>query len=666
MVRCFTTVRRDYPLPMLRAFCLLALLSVLFHLLPAAERGMKPMTVTDERGGTVTLTSSRALIIGNSAYVGDWDELKGVREDVEAVQAALEQQGFAVQVSQNLTKTQMNEVMDAFIAEQAQDPTGRVVIYYAGHGQTVGTVGYLVPVDAPKPTNPQFKAKAYPISILKIKAQEAVARHVLFACDSCFSGSVFTPMRGANEYVLSAAREPVRMFLTAGSADETVPDVSFFRQEFVRGIGGAADLNRDGYVTGSELSTHIKQTVRDRAGAMGKKLTPQAGVSEQEGLNRGDIVFAVPGTGVATPPPAPPPAASGSDNLQARIEAERQTAVVRQQWDAWQGKMSVAFDAAQQAADQRLSAALRTDIWQGFLRDWATDNPFSTDDERLRMAAQAGVAALGTAKPVWATATGKDQYGTWADLQVAGVTQRFRWIQPGTFTMGSPQSEKDELLASVPNSRLGWFSGEVQHQVTLTQSFWLADSACTQALWQTITGTNPAHFKDSPLNPVEKVSWDDCQRFLATLNGRVSGGGFRLPSEAQWEYACRAGTSTAFSFGSTITPEQVNYHGSFPFGGAARGLYRQKTVPVKSLPPNAWGLYEMHGNVWQWCNDWYGVFSGSAERDPTGPSSGSKHVHRGGCWSHDAWGCRSAARNWDAPDYRYAVLGFRIAAQATP
>lgn len=279
-----------------------------------AARGMKPLTVVDERGGTVVFGSSRALIIGNSAYTAGWDELPGVRGDVTAVQAGLERQGFEVRVAQNLTKTQLADTLDTYIAEQAQDPTGRVIIYYAGHGQSVGSVGYLVPVDAPPTSDPLFRAKAYPIATLKIKAQEAQARHVLFACDACFAGSVFVPMRGAGTYVLSAAREPVRMFLTAGSANETVPDVSFFRQEFLRGIGGAADLNHDGFVTGSELATYVKQNVRDRAGAMGKSLTPQAGVSEQEGLNRGDFIFRVPedppviATAAVAQAPAGPPA----------------------------------------------------------------------------------------------------------------------------------------------------------------------------------------------------------------------------------------------------------------------------------------------------------------------------------------------------------------------
>ena len=110
----------------------------------------------------------------------------------------------------------------------------------------------------------------------------------------------------------------------------------------------------------------------------------------------------------------------------------------------------------------------------------------------------------------------------------------------------------------------------------------------------------------------------------------------------------------------------MNYNGGFPFGGAAKGLFRQKTVPVKSLPPNAWGLYEIHGNVFQWCNDRHGEYSGSAERDPTGPSSGSDRVYRGGRWSGIARYCRSANRGWDTPDSRDSRLGFRIAAQATP
>jgi formylglycine-generating enzyme required for sulfatase activity len=266
---------------------------------------------------------------------------------------------------------------------------------------------------------------------------------------------------------------------------------------------------------------------------------------------------------------------------------------------------------------------------------------------------------VGATQPTWASAGGKDQYGTWADLQVAGVTQRFRWIVPGTFTMGSPQSEKD--LAVQAGAKAEWVAPEVQHEVTISKGYWLADSECTQGLWQANTGSNPAKFQDSK-NPVEQVSWDDCQGFLSKLNSQVTGVTFRLPSEAEWEYACRAGTKTPFSFGATITLDQVNYNGNYPYGGAAKGEYREKTVAVKSFQANAWGLYDMHGNVWEWCGDWYGDYPTGNVTDPTGPASGSTRVDRGGSWYNFAWSSRSAYRGWVTPDDRSCDLGFRLCA----
>jgi formylglycine-generating enzyme required for sulfatase activity len=251
--------------------------------------------------------------------------------------------------------------------------------------------------------------------------------------------------------------------------------------------------------------------------------------------------------------------------------------------------------------------------------------------------------------PVWASDAGDDQYGRYADLVVKGITQRFRWIEPGTFWMGSPATEPER------------FDNEVRHQVTLTKGYWLADTACTQALWKTVMGNNPAHFKDSENNPVEQVSWDDTQEFIQTLNSMVSGLNARLPTEAQWEYACRAGTNTPFSFGDNITPEQVNYDGRNPYAGGKKGLYRQKTVPVKSLPANPWGLYEMHGNVWEWCQDWHGGYPTEPVTNPEGSSDGSSRVLRGGSWIHGGGRVRSADRDGDTPAYRYRYIGFRFA-----
>ena len=247
------------------------------------------------------------------------------------------------------------------------------------------------------------------------------------------------------------------------------------------------------------------------------------------------------------------------------------------------------------------------------------------------------------------------EFGAWADLTLAArkgeVTQRLRWIEPGEFMMGSPAGELE-------------YSDEgPQHRVTLSEGYWLADSACTQALWEAVMGNNPSHFKNDAQHPVEQVSWDDVQTFLRKLEQLMPGIEAKLPTEAQWEYACRAGTKTPFSFGENISPEQVNYDGNEPYLKGEKGLYRQQTVAVKSLPPNKWGLYEMHGNVWEWCADGLRDYSKEPQRDPEGPLSGGKGAHRalrGGSWFDFAGWARSAFRFAYPPGIANHVLGFRL------
>jgi formylglycine-generating enzyme required for sulfatase activity len=163
---------------------------------------------------------------------------------------------------------------------------------------------------------------------------------------------------------------------------------------------------------------------------------------------------------------------------------------------------------------------------------------------------------------------------------------------------------------------------------------------------------------------VEQVSWNEMQRFIAALNERVPGLGLRLPSEAQWEYACRAGTETPFSFGANVTPEQVNYNGEYPYAGAAKGKYRGETVPVGSLPANPWGLYEIHGNVNEWVQDaWHDSYVGAPTDGSAWESEepGAARVFRGGSWYGNARYCRSASRIRRHPDDRNDNLGFRCA-----
>ena len=166
-------------------------------------------------------------------------------------------------------------------------------------------------------------------------------------------------------------------------------------------------------------------------------------------------------------------------------------------------------------------------------------------------------------------------------------------------------------------------------------------------------GNNPSYFQNCGDDcPVEQVSWNDTQEFIRRLNQKEGGNSYRLPTEAEWEYAARAGTTTPFNTGNCLSTDQANYDGNNPLSGCSKGEYRKTTVRTGAFSPNAWGLYDMHGNVWEWVQDWKGDYPSGSVTDPAGPLSGSCRVYRGGGWDNDARGCRSANRNVITPDIR--------------
>jgi uncharacterized protein (TIGR02996 family) len=237
-------------------------------------------------------------------------------------------------------------------------------------------------------------------------------------------------------------------------------------------------------------------------------------------------------------------------------------------------------------------------------------------------------------------------------------------IPPGCFRMGSPAHEVDRG------------SDEQQHEVEITQAFWLGIHPVTVAQfrafvqatgYQTERGWQYPGFRQDDSHPVVYVSWNDAQEFCAWLTKRESGRLCRLPSEAEWEYACRAGASESspFHIGQPLTAlcsTQANFDGHYPYGGAGKGPYRKRTTPVGSYPPNAWGLCDMHGNVWEWCRDWYkdDYYQHSPPADPPGPPEGSHRVCRGGGWGNYGRCCRSAYRNGFGPAIQRNSLGFRV------
>ncbi len=232
------------------------------------------------------------------------------------------------------------------------------------------------------------------------------------------------------------------------------------------------------------------------------------------------------------------------------------------------------------------------------------------------------------------------------------IGMKFVWIKPGSFTMGSPKEEKD---------REPFRPDETQHKVTLAKGFYMGVYTVTQEQWKEVMGNNPSQFKGEKNLPVDGVSWNDCQEFVKKLRDKDKDKKqYRLPSEAEWEYSCRAGTTTPFHFGETISTEQANYNGDFTYGNGKKGVCREKTTPVGTFPANAWGLYDMHGNVWQWCQDKYGDYSQKEAVDPKGPEKGEGRVLRGGSWWDCPLQCRSAYRHWHAPDDRSVGFGCRL------
>ena len=233
----------------------------------------------------------------------------------------------------------------------------------------------------------------------------------------------------------------------------------------------------------------------------------------------------------------------------------------------------------------------------------------------------------------------------------AGSNIDMVYIKEGTFMMGSPTNEKDRE------------SDETQHQVSLS-GFYIGKYTVTFDQYDAFcTATNRSKPNDNGWGrgkrPVINVNWIDANAYCNWLSQKT-GKTYRLPTEAEWEYACRAGTTTPFNTGNNLTTAQANYDGNYPYNNNSKGIYRAKTLAVGSFAPNAWGLYDMHGNVWEWCNDWYGTYSSGSQTNPQGPNSGSDRVLRGGSWGGDAGGCRSANRNGRNPDYRYGNYSFRV------
>jgi len=637
-----------------------------------------------------------ALVIGVSDYDW-WPDLPNAANDAQSVAEKLKVMGFKVTTVLNPTSIEFKKALNDMTYEFGRDTNGALLFYYAGHGETEkladGTkLGYIIPKDCPllrdDPIN--FVNKAVSMKDIEAYSLRIRSKHVLMLFDSCFSGSIFSLVRAVPEDITEKSTLPVRQYITAGSEDETVPDRSMFKRCLMIGLDGDADLSRDGYITGTELGLFladnvVKSTLRAQHPQYGKIRTPE--------LARGDFIFHYTRSGAVIDRASKEKGGSflsvesnisdarvfvdgqyvGSTNLtnidispgdhQIRVESEGYEPYTKEiRFESGRTRdLYVVLDPkaplkARLYVDTKPedSKVRILDIGEAFYQGMKLDAgryhvEVSADGYELRK--------------VWVTLFAGQDKSLDIHLKPVAVVQtvaskdkkitnslgmEFNYIEPGTFIMGSPSDEAGRTKI------------EKQHQVTLTKGFYMQTTEVTQKQWQAVMGSNPSHFQKCGDDcPVESVSWDDVQDFIFKLNQREGGEIYRLPNEAEWEYAGRAGSTAAFASGG-INETACGNDDHLNTIGWYCGNSNNTPHPAAQKQPNTWGLYDLHGNVWEWCQDWYGHYPSSAVSDPIGASSDSLRVIRGGSWNSHARHCRSAYRFMNVPNYKFYDLGFRL------
>ena len=561
----------------------------------------------------------RALIIGINKYKDNYiHSLRAARKDAVAMDEVLRTRyGFRTKLllDQNAGRAAIYNALRELAAEAKEKDS--VLIYYAGHGKRDELLksGWWIPSDA---------RDGDPVTYLENTAVQAViagmrARHVLLISDSCYAGTLFgrgrnLPPERNERFYLQQYNRRSRWGMTSGN-DGPVEDLgyeghSLFAYLLLRELRE----NEKPFIITQEIFTRIAPSVGNNS-----EQSPVCKPIRNAGDLDGQFVFvASSASGVTAPAPAPEETTLAvSCNVRGAqvfldgrhvgntdmsdfnvVPGEHRLRVEKEGYESYQRSVSVG---------KGLAESVRV-----ILKQYVVPAPEKALTNSLGM--------------------------------------KFVYIPPGEFMMGSPESEP------------GRDDNEKQHKVTLTKGFHMQTTEVTQGQWKAVMGSNPSDFKDCGNDcPVENVSWDDVREFIRKLNRKEGTDRYRLPTEAEWEYACRAGTTTPFSFGRCLSTDQANYNGRYPLENCPKGEYREKTLPVASFAPNAWGLHDMHGNVWEWCQDWYGEdYPSGAVTDPGGPSTGSVRVLRGGSWFNDAGSCRAAIRGRDTPDVRGRNLGFRL------
>lgn len=566
-----------------------------------------------------------AIVIGVDEYDdSNINRLTGAVNDAKALAEALKQHaGFKEERVVLLASGEPRERRPARNAilrrlsnlKGALPADALLLVAFAGHGIERGGQSFLLPADAEYSDNPALlEQTSLNVQTLKQFIRETGAKQVFVVLDACRNdpagGRALNDNRltegFSHSFDFNTRNREVEAFVTlyATSVGQRSFEYSekkqgFFTWALIEGLKGKA-ANVRGEVTLGGLLAHLESVVPDLVQIeLGERQRPFAQV---EGYRANELVLAVTGVSplLELPKPTPTP-----------------TPIPTPTPKPTPTPMPVIAYAKVAGPPVRLVSMLFTT---------------AEVDARGKVTKKLGQLVNGFVEEL-----------------ANGVNLELVELPAGTFDMGSPSTEAQRS------------NDETLRNGVRVNALYMGKYEVTQAQWRAVVGSLPkVSFKGDDL-PVEQVSWNDAIEFCRKLSAKT-GREYRLPTEAEWEYAVRAGTPTPFAFGPTLSPDIVNYDGNYPYGNAPKGSYRQKTWPVKRDDgvANAWGLFDMHGNVWEWCQDWYGPYDAKQFDNPTGPASGEYRVVRGGSWLDVSRDCRGAFRFLLAPGDRDASYGFRI------
>ncbi len=491
----------------------------------------------------------------------------------------------------------------------------------------------------------QFRRQALSLRTFGRLMREAKSKHVLAVFDSCFAGTVFNTARTLpTPAITRATLLPVRQFVSSGEADQEVSDDGTFRRLFLDALRGnepIADANQDGYITGTELGLFLSDKVTNLTRNL---QTPRYGKLREVGLDRGDFVFALPRT---RPPVTPQPPVSEAAAAWRAVERSTSCGVVRAFRDEYRGSVW-----------ERLASARLDEL------KCATVAPVAEP----RAPAGPSRTCEGVTVSLGSGGTACINPGSGKTFRDCPTCPEMVVVPAGSFMMGSPKDEP------------GRASDEDQVRVTIAKPFAVGAYEVTFDEWDACVAAGGCDgYKPPDLGwgrgrrPVINVSWHDARVYANWLSAKT-GQTYRLLSEAEWEYAARAGTTTPFWWGSSITPEQANYRGTISYAGGSIGEYRQRTLPVDSFAPNPWGLFNVHGNVWEWTEDCWNSSNKGNPGDGTARAEGScsSRLVRGGSLVTNPQLVRSASRSLAVPTIRGSrtirdgFMGFRLARMLLP